>query len=172
MNLVHSLFNDPAYLAIVDVARYEKDFPDWDYDSLSQKLVGAMNRGEVVAWGTPESDLRIRLTTEPCTAKADAITRGRLATDGVLCLASYTSLTMCAQFEDERFPQRGDLLFEIPKGAYDVTVHRLFAHEDGAQFAHDDAGQLAELPKGDHYVVVFTPADETQPLEVKRIVWR
>lgn len=157
IDLSHRLGNDPAYLAIVDVNRYAKDLPDWNFDTLTVKLVAAMNDGAAFAWGTPEALLTVRVTTDPldadtrarCTASAS----GRLITSGSLCLASYTSLTMCAQFKTREFPQRGDLAFELRPGSYDVTVHRLFAHADGAQFADD-------LPEtGDHYVVVFAPAD-------------
>jgi len=157
VDLSHRLGNDPAYLAIVDVNRYAKDLPDWNFDTLTAKLVAAMNDGAVFAWGTPEALLTIRVTTDPLDAdtraRCTASTSGRLITSGSLCLASYTSLTMCAQFTTNEFPQPGDLAFELPPGSYDVTVHRLIAHADGAQFSDD-------LPQpGDHYVVVLAPAD-------------
>lgn len=168
-DLCHELGNDPAYLAIVDIDRYAKDFPDWDYASLTAKLVADMNAGVVVAWGTPEDNLRVRLTRRPIDAatavRVDASTCGRLSTGGRLCLANYTSLTMCAQFAKYGFPHDEDFAFTIPAGTYDVEIHRLFAHADGAQ------SPAGELPEGDHYVVVFTPADDSAPPHALRIAW-
>jgi len=170
VDLSHRIGNDPAYLAIVDVDRYAKDLPDWTFDTLTAKLVAAANEGAAFAWGTPEALLTVRVTTDPIDAEArarcTASTSGRLITSGSLCLASYTSLTMCAQFSRRTFPQPGDLAFQLRPGSYDVTVHRLFTHADGAQFADD-------LPTpGDHYVVVLAPADPAvEPPRASAIPW-
>jgi len=168
--LRHELGNDPAYLAIIDLERYAKNLPDWDYGTLTAKLVADMNEARVIAWGTPEANLRIRLTTQPLdaatAAAVNATTRGRLKTTGRLCLANYTSLTMCAQFEKYSFPHDEDLAFALAPGTYDVEVHRLFAHADGAQDPDE------KLPAGDHYVVVFTPASaDAEPVHATSIAW-
>jgi len=168
VDLSHRLGNDPAYLAIIDIARYPKDLPDWNFTTLTAKLVGAMNDGAAIAWGTPQDSLTVRLTMTPLDAstkrRVDATTVGRLVTAGSLCLANYTSLTMCAQFEDCAFPQREDFAFELRPGSYDVEIHRLFAHADGEQFA--------ELPPGDHYVVVVTPAETMRAApSATKIAW-
>src|SRR5262245_2305918 len=112
--------DDAAYMALIDIGSYEKDLPDWDYGSLTRKIARARNAGQLVAWGCPEQSVRVRLTTRPLTAAAAArvcasIT-ARLVVTGPLCLAGYTSLTMCAQFEDYAFPQSGDLVVSIAPG--------------------------------------------------------
>jgi len=168
-DVVHSIGNDPAFLTVLDVELYSTDLPDWDYGTLTAKVVTAMTDGAAVAWGTPEGDLSIRLTMRPLDEttkqRVDARTAGRIVTSGALCLASYTSVTMCAQFDDEGFPQAGDLVFEVPAGSYDVHVHRMFRHEDGQQFGDDE-------PEGHHYVVVFTPSAATSAATpIERIAW-
>jgi len=151
-DLVHDVGDDAAYLAIVDLGSYAKDLPDWDYFSLTKKIAADMSAGRIVAWGCPEGPLTVRLTTKTAGPKrANAKYVSTLVTKGQLCLVGYTSLTMCAQFEDQRFPQSGDLLFSIAPGTYTVTVYRLFAHEAGEQFPAEP------LPASDHYEVTFAP---------------
>jgi hypothetical protein len=149
-------------MALVDVRSYAKDLPRWNYDSLTTKIVGEMNAGHIVAWGCPGMTVQVRITRRPLAARARARVvasmRARLVTAGELCLAGYTSITMCAQFSDHKFPQPADDVVRVDGGTYDVDVHRLFAHTPGAQGADE------QLPTGDHYVVVLTPAAMDVPV--------
>ena len=163
-DLRHDVGDDPAYIAIVDLDTYAKDLPDWDYYSLTAKIAKDMSAGRIVAWGCPDGPLRVRLTTKKVSPKnANAKHTATLITKGRLCLVGYTSLTMCAQFADQHFPQPGDLLFVVPPGTYAVTVHRLFSHTAGEQFPDE------ELPDGDHYVVAF--ARGGKPIKHKSVPW-
>jgi hypothetical protein len=169
-DLIHEVGDDAAYLAIVDVERYAKDLPDWNYDSLTKKIIKDMSDGRIVAWGCPDGPVRVRLTTRArsstMTAKTNAKHMATLVTRGKLCLVGYTSLTMCAQFGDQAFPQHGDLLFSLTPGTYAVTVHRLFAHRAGEQFPEED-----DLPAGDHYVVSLVPARAAKRMKHRTVPW-
>lgn len=143
--------DDPAYLAVVDLGTYRPTLPGWSFDSLTRKITSEMNAGHLVAFGTPEDQVRLRLTTKPYRGFADATTTATLAVTGALSVVTYTSLTMAA--DGDNFPEPSDPLFQLPEGKYRVEVHRRFAHRAGAQFAD------AKLPKGDHYVLVFRPLE-------------
>lgn len=166
--LTHEVGDDAAYLAIIDLGSYSKDLPDWDYATLTKKLATDMSAGRVLAWGCPDGPVQVRLLRSAPSAKLvkerHAFLTSTLVVTGRLCLVGYSSITMCAQFEKEQFPQHGDLLFSLPPGRYTVTVSRRFAIEDGEQFPED------ELPEGDAYVVNFEPTDAPF-VKVKRVAW-
>jgi hypothetical protein len=164
------LYDDPAYFALLDVASYAKDLPDWHYSTLTRMIAAQMSQGRIVAWGCPEITLCVRFTASPLTSEVEsrvvASVRGALVTDGILCFAGYTSLTMCAQFADCTFPQVQDTLLRVPKGTYGVVVHRLFEHKAGEQLPEDD------LLEGDDYVVVLRNDAQAEPPErMDHIVW-
>ena len=140
---------DPAYLSLVDVNSYRPALRGWSFDTLTRKITTDMNAGRLVAFGTPEERLRIRLTTGAFRGHSNAIATTWLEVTGELALATYTSITMAA--DGSCFPDVTDPRFQLPAGKYRVDVHRLFAHEAGAQFAE------GKLPKGDHYVITFSP---------------
>jgi hypothetical protein len=85
-------------------------------------------------------------------------------TNGKLCLVGYTSLTMCAQFEHQTFPQPGDLVFTLPAGTYTVTVHRMFAHQAGEQFPDEELDA-----DDDHYIVVFAKGGKPIEYELRAL---
>lgn len=160
--LTFALTSEPAYLALIDVDRYEKDLPDWDYRSLTKKIVADMNAARVVAWGCPAAALTIHVKTK-APASSEAVFSARLSTTGTLCLATYDSISMCAQEESESLPQKNDHLFRVAPGDYRVDVHRLFAHSDGAPFADDD-----ELS----FVIAMSPAVKTwKPARQTWVPW-
>lgn len=156
-DLVVRVCDDPAYFALLDPDAYDVDMPRWDLDTLSARIVEEMRAGRIVAWGCPEATLQVRVTTRPLTAEqlgsVVATFTAPLATSGRLCLAGYTSLTMCAQFAKHRFPQGDDHLVAIAPGRYLATVHRRYAYQPGAQ---DVDGAL---PEGDHVIIVLTPGE-------------
>ncbi|MBL8938867.1 MAG: hypothetical protein JNM69_30175 [Archangium sp.] len=167
-DLTHEVGDDAAYLAIIDLGSYAKDLPDWDYPQLTKKLAADMSAGRVVAWGCCEGPMQVRLSraapSKALVKERHAALTSTLVVTGPLCLAGYTSITMCAQFEDQRFPQPADLLFSLPPGRYSVTVSRRFVHEEGEQFPE------GELPEGDAYVVTFEPTDAPF-VKVSRVAW-
>jgi hypothetical protein len=167
-DLTHEVGDDAAYLAIIDLGSYAKDLPDWDYTTLTKKLAADMSAGRVFAWGCCDGPVQVRLSrsapSKALVKERHAFLTSTLVVTGPLCLVGYTSLTMCAQFEDEEFPYDGDLLFSLPPGRYSVTVSRRFAHEEGEQLPE------GELPEGDAYVVNFEPTGAPF-VKVTRVPW-
>ena len=163
--------NDPAYMAVLDVTTYDKDLPEWNYRTLTERITGEMNAGHIVAWGCPENSSRVRVVRRPLTSDEQKLVHasvsGLLSTSGVLCIASYTDLTMCAQFAHETFPQNPEDELCVPAGTYRADVHQLFPHQPGEQFAEipDDR----EL----HYLVVLTalPAGDWKPPPISWVPW-
>lgn len=169
--LVFEVDGEMPYLAILDVASYTNDLPDWEFDTITKKITAEMNAGHIVAWGCPEVGLSIRITDQPLRkpelAKQDASISALLSTEGLLCLAGYSSLTMCAQFSDEKFPQIIDHAFRVKPGTYRVDVHRLFAHRSG------DDSPKEELEDGEYvYVVALSPATKAfEPTRQRWVPW-
>ena len=160
--------SDPAYMAIVDVATYDKDMADWDYSRLTAKIACQMEQERIFAWGCPEYPLQVHITTHTPNASDFHPTEsvvGFLTTSGGLCFTSYDNLTMCAQFEEYHFPSHDDHPFTVELGRYQITVHRMFHWKHGAQFPDT-------VNDGDHYIIVLCPAPSSaSPVHFDSVPW-
>jgi hypothetical protein len=144
-DITHRIGNDPAYLAIIDTARYSADMPDWDYDTLTEKVTAAMNRGKLVAWGTPEDDLLVRLTMTPLNdvsvRSVNASIRVRLITAG-RSASRTTRRSRCARSSATPTSRRSRIWNSPFPPAHTTSRSSACSHTSD----------------GDHYVAVFTPA--------------
>jgi hypothetical protein len=166
--MVFSHAADPAYMAVLDIATYDKDMADWDYERLTTKIASQMEQERIFAWGCPEGDLQIRITANlPSGSSFHPIesVSGFLATSGQLCFTSYDNLTMCAQFEKYHFPEHKDHPFTVDPGRYQITVYRMFHWQHG-----EDSYESIE--EGDHFIIVLRPAPSSAPsLRFDSVPW-
>lgn len=146
---------DPAWMAIIDVARYRTDLPDWDYHSLTAKVLDAMRAAQLVVWGYPQNGVLVRITGSRPSSVPRASMRARLEVTGELFVAGYTAITMAAQFEESEIAHEAAGSFRVPPGSYLVEVQRYFDHQPGEQFADEP------FPEDiDHFVVIFERSDQ------------
>jgi hypothetical protein len=149
-NVVFDYFPAVAYLAVVDLKRYQFFVAkDLDYRGMLSHLGEEMNNQSCVAWGCPEKQLKIQLiftqdhkALEAAANRASAFQRW-IRTDGELCFASHNELYLCATREmpvfskvrsrdpDKFLPRR----LIVPPGFYSVSVFRHFPWFEGDQDA-------------------------------------
>jgi hypothetical protein len=152
-----------AYIALLDLRSYEKDLPDWDYNSITRKILHQMEQERIFAWGCPEDGFQIRLTRrspQRGNFRPKETARGIITTSGALCLTSYSHLTYCAQFGHAKLPQLdasqfSDVAFSVEPGRYEITVYVMFAWDHYEQFA--------KLNKGDNYTVYLRQVPAGRP---------
>jgi len=166
--MVFNHATDPAYMAVLDIATYDKDMADWDYHRLTAKIASQMEQERIFAWGCPECDLQIRITANPPSGSnfhpVESVS-GFLATSGQLCFTSYDNLTMCAQFKEYHFPDHEDRPFTIEPGRYQITVHRMFHWQHGEQSPES-------IEEGDHFIIALRPAPSSAPsLRFDSVPW-
>ena len=148
----YKVFGDnAAFLAIVDIDTYDIYDYDWDYHNLNERLTTRINLKKAIAWGCPQDEFQIRITQsiseEEIKQSFNSFSQN-YESHGVLSLSNYTSLTMCAQFDDFKLPQPEDGVFSVKPNGYLVTIYQMFAWETGQQFAE-------KLNQGDNYIIVF-----------------
>jgi hypothetical protein len=167
--IVFDYFPAVAYLAVVDLGSYRFfAAPGLDYfGMLAHVGVEAAHR-RCVAWGCPETQLRIRLTLTQDHKALKAVTdyaagfQGWVRTQGRLCFTGHDDLYYCATYPDASMfggPESPDSFLPhellVPPGMYSVIVFRHFPWFDGSQ----DAPLLGEGP---HYSVILRHyADES-----------
>lgn len=141
---------EAPWMAIANAATYESSLPEWTYDTLTAKVLGAMNARQLVVWGCPDGEMRYRLTRTRPSAEPSASAISTLDVASELVIATYPEITMAAQFEDVELAEEADYLFHLPPSRYNVEVLRFIDHNPGDQFPSDD-----DLPDSDHYVIFF-----------------
>ena len=155
-DMVFSHSPNPAYMAVLDIPTYDAFLPDWDWHSLTARVARQMSQERIFAWGCPEYDLQVRITATAPSGDFRPVESisGFLTTSGRLCFASYDNLTMCAQFDDRRFPDHEDQPFTVDAGHHQIVVHCMFYWRHGQQFPD-------RIAEGDHYIIVISPADRS-----------
>ena len=161
-----------AYMALLDLRAYDKDLPDWNYTSITRKILREARKERIFAWGCPEHGFQIRITRQtpkPRNFRSVETAKGVVTTSGALCLTSYSHLTYCAQISEAHLPQLdasafSDVAFSIEPGRYEVRVYRMFPWDHHEQFA--------KLNKGDNYVVHLREIHATKPhVTVEWVPW-
>jgi hypothetical protein len=127
------LFVIPAEycVALIDAAAYPSFVDEeWTLPQIRKHFTTQMNGGTMLAWGTGASgNWRIRVAGRAGAARIYRAFTGRItATGKKLHLTSYDELTMAAQFENVRMPEKGTEGWFIPvkPGEYDCRVTQLY----------------------------------------------
>jgi hypothetical protein len=138
-----------AFVALASVNEYNIYDFDWDWENIQSRSLALMNRNSMIAWATPQHRFKIKVSlSKPDISRAVEKFSAVLQITGVVCLCGYTTITMCAQFDNYKIPQPEDGVFRLPHGLYEVTVYSMFEWDHWDQFA-------VKLNEGDHYIVVF-----------------
>lgn len=145
--------DDSSLIGLVDAAAYAS-FVDleWTYDSLVAHFRTAMAKQALIIWdaGDGGNDYVIELRDKITTATGFREALGTIqATTGRLHLASYTALTMAAQFDDETIPAKNeaDLWVAVPKGPLRVRVIQTY----------DPDGLDAPAVDAPHFIIEIEP---------------
>jgi|688.fasta_scaffold700443_2 hypothetical protein len=125
-----SVTDDSGFLAIYDPDAYRSFVSaDWDFGVLRRRFIEEMDERRLLIWGTGlECTWQIEISRDAVLTNAFRQITGHIqSSKGRLCLGNYESLSMAAQFEDVKLPERhqSELLFQVPPGDYCCRVLQL-----------------------------------------------
>jgi hypothetical protein len=157
-----------GFQVLADPESYRGFLGEWTCRSIADMALRQMNQEKLLAWGTPEGHYSFKFH---CGKRLQRVSHrqfeGCIHTTGTLCLASFGSVTMCAQFEDYKLPQPQDYCIQVAPGRYHVTVQQLFRWRGGGQLPSDDyPGEMAE---GLNYYIAIRPARSQRSVIKPRI---
>lgn len=131
-----SIIDDSGLLSIVDAPSYSAFVdPDWTYEQLLEHFVAEMAKGTILVWecGDGGRDYQVELREGFTDAQGFRAAVGSLkVSSGVLNLASYTALTMAAQFQDQSIPSPHEVeaAFDVPWNSVRVRLVQMYDPND------------------------------------------
>lgn len=148
-----ALFDDSGLLGLVDAASYSTFVgEDWTYEQLLSHFSDQMQRNALLVWDCADggNNYRIRLRDRITTEGGHREVTGKIvATGDKLYLASYTALTMAAQFPEYGIPDKSeqDLVVSVVPGSYRVRIVQ--KHAPLAAESDNSCELLVELEPGE-----------------------
>jgi hypothetical protein len=126
--------DDSGFLALVVPAAYESFVDrDWKFDQILAHFKAQMARRSLLIWGTGlEGMWNVDIVSQLTKTTGVREITGSLSVDGgSLLLTNYESLTMAAQFEDVKLPEKHqqELLVSLPNGDYTCRIVQMFDPE-------------------------------------------
>lgn len=121
-------------LALVDPDAYD-GFIDanWTYEKILERFRAAMTLRQLLIWETGlEGIWRVRISDDDGQSREAPhgfrSVRGTIQTSGKLYLVNYETLSMVAQFEDEKIdsPHKSRFALTVTPDTYQVTVVQMF----------------------------------------------
>ncbi|MDE2429210.1 MAG: hypothetical protein KGM99_10800 [Burkholderiales bacterium] len=154
------LFDEDGVIAIVNADRYRGFVDnDWSLNQLLDHFVNEMICENLIVWQSNNiggGDWKIEILVTPSERKSFREFEQTInVTDGELYLASYTDLTMAAQFEDEVIPSKenANLKCKLANGKYLVIVRQMFHPESCENEESDETDfEIILKPVIDHIV--------------------
>ncbi|MEP3226302.1 MAG: hypothetical protein ABJO01_10025 [Parasphingorhabdus sp.] len=122
------ILDDSGLLGLVDVFAYSTFVSqDWEYEQLLDHFADQMSKRSILVWECSDggNNYRLRITKQFSQTSGWREVTGSIAvTNNKLNIASYTALTMAAQFDDQILPGMGeqDFKFPIKNGTYKVRI--------------------------------------------------
>ncbi|MEL6835326.1 MAG: hypothetical protein AAFP77_20165 [Bacteroidota bacterium] len=134
--------DDSGFLGIANFDKYRSFIAkDWDFEIIKTRIVEEINAHHLLFWATGLGNTwKVKIDTQASKAEAFREVRGVIeVTDEKLYLTNYESLTMAAQFEHVKLPEKhlSDLVVELENGKYMVKIRQLF-NPDELDFDSDD----------------------------------
>lgn len=122
------MIDDSGLLSLVDVSAYSTFVSeDWEYEQILNHFARQMSKRNILVWecGDGGDSYRIRITKHFSAITGWREVIGSISvTNNQLNIASYTALTMAAQFEEQKMLGIGEQSSEIPlqNGTYKVRI--------------------------------------------------
>lgn len=147
------IVDDSGLLGLVDATAYATFVDaDWTYEQLTAHFAAQMQRGALLVWDCDDggSSYRVRLRDGFSDETGFREITGQIVVSGTrLYLASYTALTMAAQFPEYGIPNRheAELGFDLAPGRYAVRIVQ--------RYDPDDPDAADAPPQGIHFLLEF-----------------
>lgn len=129
MNKTFTIPADYGCLAIVAPDSYEAFVHEnWELEQLKSHIICQNKMKRIVPWGCVSGNWIINIALSEVNMAGDREFWSQIETTGRLLITTYDSITMAAQFKDEKVPQNHELdqVFEVPSGQYVVKVIQNF----------------------------------------------
>ena len=148
------VIDDSGLLGLVDCAAYDAFVAeDWEYEQLMSHFAAEMARQSILVWDCADGGdnyrvrIRDRITEQHGWREAVG---GIRATGEQLHLASYTALTMTAQFSDYHLPEKHerDLVVPVSPGLYRVRVVQMYDPTKAGNVNDSEPHFLLEIERG------------------------
>jgi len=163
MNL--NIADEDGFIAIVNADKYQGFVSeDWELDQLFTHFTAEMNAQNLIVWQTDHEGgglWSVEIVKEASEQEAfREFSKTIVVTNGALYLASYTDLTMAAQFKEEAIPsdENTDLKIELANGGYEVLVRQLFNPDEEGEHDTD-------------FEIVFTKVDDGAMMNSEGVYW-
>jgi len=127
--------DDSGFLAVVVPATYHSFVAcDWDFQQLLNHFHQQMPQQSLLIWGTGrEGTWNVDVRFKPSAVDGFREVSGPIRIEGESVLVTnYESLTMAAQFEDVRLPDKPQehLVLTLPDGRYKCRIVQMFDPEN------------------------------------------
>jgi hypothetical protein len=148
------IIDDSGLLGLVDCAAYNAFVAeDWKYEQLMSHFASEMTRQSILVWdcGDGGDSYRVRIRDQISSQTGWRETIGEIrATKEQFHLASYTALTMAAQFSDYHLPEKheGNLVVPVSPGLYRVRIVQMYDPSKAGNLNDDEPHFLLELERG------------------------
>src|SRR5438477_3832606 len=109
MNKIFKISDDSGFMGLVNVDKYSSFVKeDWNFNDLRDRVIMEMNEGNLLFWSTgQEGQWNVRITNERTNDKPFRTAQGLIkVTSEKLFLTNYEDLSMAAQFEDVKLPEK------------------------------------------------------------------
>ncbi len=149
---MYQVADDSGFIGIFDPHAYVSFVAEsWTFEQLVDHFKAEMQHYHLLLWATPYEEIwrvDVRQEASPITGFRE-YTGPIVATENLLCLTSYDSLSMGAQFEDVSLPQQSDwdLYITVTPGAYQCRIIQM--QDPDACIETEDADFVIELLKVD-----------------------
>lgn len=143
---------DYGLLAIIDPDAYRGFLhADWTWDTIQEHFKREMRERRLLVWGTglQRNSWNIDVSFEPTKAAGFREVVGSItASQGLLLLTDYHSLTMAAQFSDVTLPRPDEVerVLSVSPGLYDCRIIQMSDPESEAPY-EESVGFIYELTR-------------------------
>lgn len=162
------LFDEDGVIAIVNADRYRGFVDnDWSLNQLFDHFINEMVKENIIVWQSNNiggADWKIEILVTPSEKKSFREFEQTISvTNGELYLASYTDLTMAAQFEDEVIPSKenASLKCELTNGKYLAIVRQMFNPES---YKDEESDEI-------DFEIILKPVKENIPKKIDAVRW-
>ena len=162
------LFDEDGVIALVNADRYRGFVDnDWSLNQLLDHFINEMVSENLIAWQSNNiggEDWKIEILVTPSERKSFREFEQTInVTNGELYLASYTDLTMAAQFEDEVIPSKenANLKYELMNGKYLAIVRQMFNPDSYENEESDDTD----------FEIILKPVNEYISTKIDAVHW-
>ncbi len=152
---MYQVTDDSGFMGIFDPHAYVSFVSEnWTLDELVDHFKSEMYHYRLLLWGTGcEETWRVEVRQEANEVTGFQEFSGPIvATENLLCLTSFDSLTMGAQFEDVSLPQQQewDLYIPVTPGAYHCRIIQMQDPDDRSEDQNSEGSDFViELTKVD-----------------------